>query len=166
MTDTQAVHAPPNAETEPCGDLSIRTLAMPADTNQNGDIFGGWLLSQMDVAGGDKGVDARPPGFRQALRGAFHVERAAARQGRHLRPRKLAAYRIHGLEIALAGDGKAGFQNVHAEFDELLRHAQLFGNRHAAAGGLLAVAQSCIENVYAVAHKSYYAGAPLDLANL
>jgi acyl-CoA thioesterase YciA len=52
MTDTQAVHAPPNTEIEPCGDLSIRTLAMPADTNQNGDIFGGWLLSQMDVGGG------------------------------------------------------------------------------------------------------------------
>lgn len=40
--------APP---TEPQGELSIRTLAMPADTNQNGDIFGGWLLSQMDLAG-------------------------------------------------------------------------------------------------------------------
>jgi acyl-CoA thioesterase YciA len=52
MTDTQAVHAPPVAETEPCGDLCIRTLAMPANTNQNGDIFGGWLLSQMDLAGG------------------------------------------------------------------------------------------------------------------
>ena len=52
MTDTQAVHAPPNTETEPCGDLSIRTLAMPADTNQNGDIFGGWLLGQMDIGGG------------------------------------------------------------------------------------------------------------------
>jgi acyl-CoA thioesterase YciA len=52
MTDTQAVHAPLNTEIEPCGDLCIRTLAMPADTNQNGDIFGGWLLSQMDVGGG------------------------------------------------------------------------------------------------------------------
>jgi acyl-CoA thioesterase YciA len=52
MTDTPAVHAPPNAITEPLGDLSIRTLAMPADTNQNGDIFGGWLLSQMDIGGG------------------------------------------------------------------------------------------------------------------
>ena len=52
MTDTEAVHAPLNTETEPCGDLCIRTLAMPADTNQNGDIFGGWLLSQMDVGGG------------------------------------------------------------------------------------------------------------------
>src|SRR5216684_5909225 len=52
MTDSQAVHAPSNTETEPCGDLSIRTLAMPADTNQNGDIFGGWLLGQMDIGGG------------------------------------------------------------------------------------------------------------------
>jgi acyl-CoA thioesterase YciA len=51
MSDVHA-HAPPNAETVPCGDLCIRTLAMPADTNQNGDIFGGWLLSQMDVGGG------------------------------------------------------------------------------------------------------------------
>jgi acyl-CoA thioesterase YciA len=52
MTDTQAVHAPPNTETEPMGQVCIRTLAMPADANQNGDIFGGWLLSQMDLAGG------------------------------------------------------------------------------------------------------------------
>ena len=51
MSETQ-VHAPPSTETEPRGDLCIRTLAMPADTNQNGDIFGGWVLGQMDVAGG------------------------------------------------------------------------------------------------------------------
>ena len=46
------MHAPPATETEPRGDLCIRTLAMPADTNANGDIFGGWLLSQMDIGGG------------------------------------------------------------------------------------------------------------------
>jgi acyl-CoA thioesterase YciA len=51
MTDAH-IHAAPGTESEPSGDLCIRTLAMPADTNQNGDIFGGWLLSQMDVAGG------------------------------------------------------------------------------------------------------------------
>jgi len=34
------------------GILSLQTLAMPADTNANGDIFGGWLVSQMDLAGG------------------------------------------------------------------------------------------------------------------
>ena len=37
---------------EPRGELVIRTLAMPADTNPSGDIFGGWLLSQMDLGGG------------------------------------------------------------------------------------------------------------------
>ena len=35
-------------ETEP----ALRAIAMPADANPNGDIFGGWLLSQMDLAGG------------------------------------------------------------------------------------------------------------------
>lgn len=37
---------------QPLGELVLRTLAMPADTNPNGDIFGGWLLSQMDIGGG------------------------------------------------------------------------------------------------------------------
>jgi acyl-CoA thioesterase YciA len=35
---------------KPHGDLTIRTLAMPADANPSGDIFGGWVLSQMDIA--------------------------------------------------------------------------------------------------------------------
>jgi len=51
VTET-TVHAALSAPSEPRGDLCIRTLAMPADTNANGDIFGGWLLSQMDVGGG------------------------------------------------------------------------------------------------------------------
>ncbi|MEM7748503.1 MAG: acyl-CoA thioesterase [Pseudomonadota bacterium] len=40
-----------NNET-PRGELTTRTLAMPADANPSGDIFGGWVLSQMDIAGG------------------------------------------------------------------------------------------------------------------
>jgi len=36
----------------PSGTLAIRQLAMPRDTNPDGDIFGGWLMSQMDIAGG------------------------------------------------------------------------------------------------------------------
>jgi acyl-CoA thioesterase YciA len=51
VSDTH-VHAPLSEESGPRGDLCTRTLAMPADTNANGDIFGGWLLSQMDIAGG------------------------------------------------------------------------------------------------------------------
>ena len=37
---------------EPRGELALRTLAMPGDTNPSGDIFGGWLMGQMDIAGG------------------------------------------------------------------------------------------------------------------
>ena len=36
----------------PKGSLILRTLAMPADTNPQGDIFGGWIMAQMDIAGG------------------------------------------------------------------------------------------------------------------
>lgn len=35
----------------PVGNLLLRTLAMPRDTNPAGDIFGGWIMSQMDIAG-------------------------------------------------------------------------------------------------------------------
>jgi acyl-CoA thioesterase YciA len=35
----------------PQGEIVIRTIAMPADANANGDIFGGWLVSQMDLGG-------------------------------------------------------------------------------------------------------------------
>lgn len=39
-------------EAEPLGELALQTLAMPKDTNANGDIFGGWVVSQMDLAAG------------------------------------------------------------------------------------------------------------------
>lgn len=42
---------------EPRGTLTIRTLAMPADTNPSGDIFGGWVMSQMDIAGAIAAVE-------------------------------------------------------------------------------------------------------------
>ena len=37
---------------KPKGEFTTRTIAMPANTNPSGDIFGGWVLSQMDIAGG------------------------------------------------------------------------------------------------------------------
>lgn len=36
---------------------TLRTFAMPADSNANGDIFGGWLLAQMDLAGGARAYE-------------------------------------------------------------------------------------------------------------
>ena len=43
MSDTPTITAK--------GVISLQTIAMPADTNWNGDIFGGWLMAQMDLAG-------------------------------------------------------------------------------------------------------------------
>jgi len=40
------------AETPPAGEAALSTIAMPGDANPAGDIFGGWLLAQMDLAGG------------------------------------------------------------------------------------------------------------------
>ena len=56
-------HAPANTLTtaidaKPRGRLTVQVLAMPADTNANGDIFGGWVVSQMDIACGIAARDA------------------------------------------------------------------------------------------------------------
>lgn len=42
---------PQTERTAPSGNLLLRTLAMPGDTNPAGDIFGGWIMSQMDISG-------------------------------------------------------------------------------------------------------------------
>ena len=49
---SEAMSAPASpAPAAPHGEVVIRTIAMPADANANGDIFGGWLVSQMDLGG-------------------------------------------------------------------------------------------------------------------
>ena len=40
-----------DSHVQPEGTLSLQTIAMPADTNWSGDVFGGWIVSQMDLAG-------------------------------------------------------------------------------------------------------------------
>src|SRR5215207_5542024 len=57
MTETSAREARRDESAEPRGGLTVRVSAMPADTNANGDIFGGWVLSRMDQAGGIAGVE-------------------------------------------------------------------------------------------------------------
>ncbi|BAF87618.1 putative acyl-CoA hydrolase protein [Azorhizobium caulinodans ORS 571] len=42
---------------EPTGELTLRTLAMPADANPSGDIFGGWVMAQMDLAAGIRAAE-------------------------------------------------------------------------------------------------------------
>ncbi len=56
MTDQKSTGEQKNgveALVAPSGDPVIRTIAMPADTNPAGDIFGGWIMSQMDLAAGN-----------------------------------------------------------------------------------------------------------------
>ena len=45
------------ADGKPLGDLTLRTLAMPSDANAAGDIFGGWVMAQMDLACGIKAAE-------------------------------------------------------------------------------------------------------------
>ncbi|MBI5484926.1 MAG: acyl-CoA thioester hydrolase YciA [Deltaproteobacteria bacterium] len=46
-----------NQNVYPEGELLLRTSPMPSDTNSNGDIFGGWIMSQMDIAGGMMAIE-------------------------------------------------------------------------------------------------------------
>ncbi len=46
-----------NNSTNPEGELLLRTSPMSSDTNANGDIFGGWIMSQMDIAGGMMAIE-------------------------------------------------------------------------------------------------------------
>lgn len=61
----------PGDPTAPRGDLALRTVAMPADTNPAGDIFGGWIMSLMDLAAGTAGA-ARSKG-RTATAAVSHL---------------------------------------------------------------------------------------------
>ena len=60
-------------------------------------------------------------------------------------PRTSRAMALDGVEVALGGDGEAGFEDVDAEGGELVGHAQLFVVVHGAAGRLLAVAEGGVE---------------------
>ena len=104
------------------------------------------LVLEVDVAGGDEGVDARIGGPFQGLSAALDVGRAGAGQAADLEPADLAGDGAHGLEVALAGDGEARLQDVHAQALELAGQRQLLGQVHAAAGRLLAVAQGGVED--------------------
>ena len=52
-----ATMASSSDEHAPRGELTVRLIAMPRDTNANGDIFGGWVISQMDQAGGIRAAE-------------------------------------------------------------------------------------------------------------
>ena len=68
-----------NDQKTPDGELTLRTLAMPADANAAGDIFGGWVMAQMDLA----------CGIRAAERAKGRVVTAAVREMSFANPMKI-----------------------------------------------------------------------------
>ena len=66
-------------EARPNGEMTLRTLAMPADANAAGDIFGGWVMAQMDLA----------CGIRAAERARGRVVTAAVREMSFAKPMKV-----------------------------------------------------------------------------
>jgi acyl-CoA thioesterase YciA len=78
---------------KPVGDLTLRTLAMPADANAAGDIFGGWVMAQMDLA----------CGIRAAERAKGRVVTAAVREMAFAKPMKVGDTLCVYIDISRIG---------------------------------------------------------------
>ena len=95
-------------------------------------------------------MDARPIGKLQRARRHLDVFGLGAGQRRDARLANGLRNRRNGGEVALRGHGEAGLDDVHAQIFEGVRHGELFLRGHAAAGRLLAVAQSGVEECYVI----------------
>ena len=87
-------------EDSPQGELTLRTLAMPRDVNTNGDIFGGWVLSQMDMAAG----------IVAATRAKGRVATVAVDAMKFIRPVKVGDVLCIYVEIVHIGRSSMGLQ--------------------------------------------------------
>ena len=84
----------------PKGALTLRTLAMPRDVNTNGDIFGGWVLSQMDMAAGIVAAD----------RAQGRVATVAIDAMQFIRPVKVGDVLCIYVELVRVGRSSMGLQ--------------------------------------------------------
>jgi acyl-CoA thioesterase YciA len=78
---------------KPVGELTLRTLAMPADANAAGDIFGGWVMAQMDLA----------CGIRAAERAKGRVVTAAVKEMFFAKPMKIGDTLCIYIDITTVG---------------------------------------------------------------
>ena len=109
---------------------------------------------QVQIGRGEERVNPRPFGRLQRPGRLFDILRARPRQrGNHGAP-QFARNLLEGVRIGRRGDGKARFDDVHAQRVEGARHGQLGRHVHREAGGLLAVAERRVEDDYArgIAH--------------
>ena len=107
----------------------------------------------MDGARGEEHVNAGAVARRfHGLGGAVDVFIDATGQPGDARALDLARDGFHGLEIAVAGDGEARLDDVHAQPRQLPRDLKFFANVHGCARALLAVAQRGVEYQYLLTH--------------
>src|SRR5262249_2047224 len=100
----------------------------------------------------DEGMYARIFSALQRGDRALDVAARGASQRRDAGLGKLAHDGSHGRVIAFGSDGKSGLKNIDAEVDQFGGHPHFFGNGHATARRLLAVAQRRVEYIYSLFH--------------
>ena len=104
------------------------------------------LALQVQVGGGDEGVDAAACGGFEGLAGGVDVARSAARQRRDHGPSYLCRDPAHRFGVVLGGDREAGLHDVHAQGVELTSQLDLLLDAHREAWRLLAVAEGGVED--------------------
>ena len=104
------------------------------------------LHLHVDRGGGDEGVNARRGGPGQGLAGAVDVPVEGAGQAAHGAVLDGRGHRLHGLEVAVAGNREAGLDHVHPEFLQGLGDTDLLLPSHGGARALLAVPERGIED--------------------
>ena len=110
------------------------------------------LVLEMDVGGGDEGVDAGLAGLLHRLPGRVDIRRLGPGQGGDLRPPDLPGHGFHRFEVPPGGEGKPGLDDVHVQELQLPGNLQLFVHIEAGPGGLLAVPERGVEDIYFFGH--------------
>ena len=103
---------------------------------------------QMNIRGGQEGMDARVGSCLEGLPRSFDVGVATASQGSDYGAPNLTGYKLHGVEVAVGGNGESGLDDIDAQAVKLARHAQLLIGGHAASRRLFPVAQCSVEYLY------------------
>ncbi len=104
------------------------------------------LALQVQIGGGDEGVDAAAGRGFEGLAGGVDVARSAARQRRDHGPSYFRRDPAHRLGVVLGGDRETGLHDVHAQSVELMSQLDLLLDAHREAWRLLAVAEGGVED--------------------
>ena len=104
------------------------------------------LALQVQVGGGQEGVDPRMRGVLERFRSPIDIPVGGARQARDDRTLHGLGYGNHPFELLGGADGEAGLDDVHSERFELLGNPDLLGRRHGGTRRLLAVPQGGVEH--------------------